>query len=79
MNGGFAGAPNRYTVRRDGKTIEPGDFPGKIANFRLKPHDVLVMQSSGGGGFGDPTERSRDALALGPGRRIRDRSRPGRL
>ena len=63
VNGGFAGAPNRYTVRRDGKTIEPGDFPGKIANFRLKPHDVLVMQSSGGGGFGDPTERSRDALA----------------
>ncbi len=62
VNGGWAGAPNRYTVRRAGETIEPGDFPGKIANFKLLPRDVLVMQSSGGGGFGDPMKRSPDAL-----------------
>ena len=63
VNGGWAGAANRYTVRRAGETIEPGDFPGKIAAFKLLPRDVLVMQSSGGGGFGDPMERSPDALA----------------
>jgi N-methylhydantoinase B len=57
VNGGASGAPNRYTVRRDGKTIMPSDFPGKIANFELRSGDVVVMESSGGGGFGDPTKR----------------------
>lgn len=63
VNGGASGAPNRFTVRRDGETIWPGDFPGKIANFPLRRGDVVVMQSSGGGGFGDPTGRSPDAVA----------------
>ena len=38
--------------------IEPGAFPGKVANFPLGPGDVVVMESSGGGGFGEPTERA---------------------
>ncbi|MCO5089522.1 hydantoinase B/oxoprolinase family protein [Bosea sp. (in: a-proteobacteria)] len=69
VSGGESGAPNRYSVRRDGKTVEPSDFPGKIANFPLRPGDVVVMESSGGGGFGKPTERPperlRDDLADG--------------
>lgn len=30
---------------------------------RLKPGDVVVMDAAGGGGYGDPRERDRDALA----------------
>lgn len=57
VNGGASGAPNRFTVRRDGSNIKPGGFPGKIANFELRRGDVVVMESSGGGGYGDPTQR----------------------
>ncbi len=63
VNGGASGAPNRFTVRRDGNELLPGGFPGKIANFPLRLGDVVVMQSSGGGGFGDPSERDPAALA----------------
>jgi N-methylhydantoinase B len=63
VNGGAAGAPNRFTIARAGETIEPSDFPGKVANFKLQKGDVVVMQSSGGGGYGDPAERAADELS----------------
>ncbi|MEM9223093.1 MAG: hydantoinase B/oxoprolinase family protein [Pseudomonadota bacterium] len=63
VNGGRSGAGNRTTVRRNGREIEPSSFPGKIAGFGLQKGDVLVMQSSGGGGFGPPSERDPAALA----------------
>ena len=62
VNGGASGAPNRFGVRRDGVVIQPSEFPGKVANFPLRRGDVVVMESSGGGGFGEPTERDRAAL-----------------
>ena len=62
VNGGASGAPNRFSVRRAGATIQPSGFPGKVANFALKPGDVVVMESSGGGGFGDPARRARADL-----------------
>ncbi len=55
--GGAAGAPNRFYVRRDGHAIEPSPLPGKVSGFPLEPGDVLMMESSGGGGFGDPLDR----------------------
>jgi N-methylhydantoinase B len=55
--GGGAGATNRFWVRRDGRRIPPSPLPGKVSGFALEPGDVLVMDSSGGGGFGDPLER----------------------
>ena len=58
VNGGGPGAPNRYRVRRDGAEIEPSAFPGKVANFRLRAGDVVVVESSGGGGCGDPDARN---------------------
>ena len=63
VNGGRSGAGNRTTVRRDGVEIEPSAFPGKVAGFPLRRGDVLVMRSSGGGGFGPPAERDPRALA----------------
>jgi len=55
--GGAAGAPNRFVVRRHGRVIEPSPLPGKVSGFPLERGDVLLMESSGGGGFGDPLDR----------------------
>lgn len=55
--GGRSGLPNKYTVIRDGNKINPGEFPGKIANFRLSKCDLVRVETSGGGGWGDPSLR----------------------
>jgi N-methylhydantoinase B len=55
--GGFSGAPNRFTVIREGQFISPSPFPGKVTRFPLERGDRVVMESSGGGGYGDPLER----------------------
>jgi N-methylhydantoinase B len=55
--GGGAGAPNRFRVRRDGRVIEPSPLPGKVGGFPLRVDDVVLIETSGGGGFGDPLER----------------------
>ena len=55
--GGVGGAANRFTVVRDGKTIEPSPVPGKVGGFALEAGDVVRMETSGGGGYGDPLTR----------------------
>jgi len=55
--GGGAGATNRFWVLRGGRPVEPSSLPGKVSAFPLEPDDVLMMESSGGGGFGDPLDR----------------------
>jgi len=55
--GGEPGARNRFWVQRDGQGISPSPLPGKVGGFPLLPGDLLLMESSGGGGFGDPLER----------------------
>jgi N-methylhydantoinase B len=55
--GGFSGAPNRFTVIRNGQEIEPSPLPGKISGFELLEGDIVVERTSGGGGYGDPLER----------------------
>jgi N-methylhydantoinase B len=55
--GGGSGAPNRFTVVRDGETVEPSPMPGKVAGFDLRTGDIVRMESSGGGGYGDPLAR----------------------
>jgi N-methylhydantoinase B len=50
-------------VRRGGQTIEPSPLPGKVSAFPLEPGDVVVMESSGGGGYGDPLDRDPAAVA----------------
>ena len=67
--GASGAAANRFTVIRDGSTIEPSPVPGKVGDFPLEAGDVVRMETSGGGGYGDPlmrvTERVRDDVALG--------------
>jgi N-methylhydantoinase B len=55
--GGAAGAANRFWVRRRGAALEPSPLPGKVGSFPLERDDVVLMETSGGGGFGDPLER----------------------
>jgi len=61
--GGAAGATNRFWVRRGDRPIQPSPLPGKVSGFPLEPGDVLLMESSGGGGFGDPLERDPSRVA----------------
>ena len=42
---------------RNGAELAPSDTPGQVQGFPLRRGDIVVMRSSGGGGFGDPLER----------------------
>ncbi len=55
--GGAAGATNRFWVRRGDRPIQPSPLPGKVGGFPIETGDVVMMESWGGGGFGDPLER----------------------
>jgi N-methylhydantoinase B len=58
---GLAGAPNRLTLERaNGELEEPAN--GKL-DTGVAPGDTVVVESGGGGGFGDPFERPAEAVA----------------
>ena len=57
VKGGLAGAANRFTVLRDGVLIEPSPVPGKVSGFALRAGDIVLSESAGGGGYGDPLTR----------------------
>ena len=63
VDGGGPGAGNRFTVVRDGETVEPSPVPGKVSGFPLGAGDIVRIESSGGGGAGDPLERALDRVA----------------
>jgi len=54
--GGGSGIPVGSHVIRDGGELR-FPTPGKVGGFRLVKDDMLVLQSAGGGGYGDPLER----------------------
>ena len=60
--GGGPGKPNRFGVARGGETLAPSGTPGKAAGFPLERGDVFVMETSGGGGFGDPFQREVESV-----------------
>lgn len=62
VEGGYWGEPARFYVERDGETIMPSVVPGKVAGFPLHRDDFVVVETSGGGGYGDPLERSLDLV-----------------
>src|SRR5262249_61618080 len=57
----------RFWVRGRGERVQPSPLPGKVSGFPLELDDVLLMESSGGGGFGDPLERDAARVAADVG------------
>lgn len=53
--GGLSGAPGR--IRKEGGP----DLPGR-GEVRVAPGETLIVETPGGGGFGDPRARDRDAV-----------------
>jgi N-methylhydantoinase B len=61
--GGASGAGNRFTVIRGETVVEPSPVPGKVGGFALEAGDVVRVESSGGGGHGDPLRRDTARVA----------------
>jgi N-methylhydantoinase B len=56
---GSDGLPHRYVLYSDGR--EPRPIKTKETGLVIRPGDHLVLESGGGGGWGDPAKRSSDA------------------
>jgi N-methylhydantoinase B len=55
--GGTAAWPIRTSLRRGEANIVDWPVPGKVASYPLRRDDVVVMETNGGGGYGDPLTR----------------------
>jgi len=60
--GGLSGAVNRFVVLRDGEVVEPSPIAGKVGGFKLMKDDIVRIESSGGGGYGDPLKRDPERI-----------------
>jgi N-methylhydantoinase B len=58
--GGEDGVPHRYTLHSEG--WPPRAIKTKEVGLIVQPGDVLILESGGGGGWGDPAQRNRDAV-----------------
>jgi N-methylhydantoinase B len=56
MLGGCSAMPYKVSLIRDGNEIE-FDTPGKVTGHPIRRGDMVVMRSSGGGGYDDPLKR----------------------
>jgi N-methylhydantoinase B len=60
--GGYAGAPiQNYLTHGNGKPAVVFSL-GKVSSYEMAKDDLVVMQSAGGGGYGDPLERDVSAV-----------------
>jgi N-methylhydantoinase B len=59
--GGKDGVPHRYTLYSNGQSPRP--IKTKEVGLVIQPNDVLVLESGGGGGWGDVARRNPDAAA----------------
>jgi N-methylhydantoinase B len=59
--GGRDGAPHRYALRSAGRAERV--LKTKEAGIAIQPGDVIAAKSGGGGGWGDPAERSAEDQA----------------
>ena len=57
--GGYSGSPNGIKVIRGEEVFDLGGAPhwGKVTGFPIHRGDLIRMEMSGGGGYGDPLER----------------------
>jgi len=59
--GGADGVPHRYVLYS--KEQPPRAIQTKETGLVIQPGDVLVLESGGGGGWGDPASRDPEAVA----------------
>ena len=68
VGGAGSGAPVKVSVSRGGAEVEFATL-GKATGYPLVSQDVVIMESAGGGGYGNPLardpERVRDDVAAG--------------
>jgi len=62
INGGGPAAENVIEFEVDGDTVTP-PLSSKVVGVKLRRGDRIRIDSPGGGGYGDPAERSTDAAA----------------
>ncbi len=60
LHGGKPGSKGRFLHMHDGQTTE---LPSKISGLELKRGDRIRLETSGGGGWGDPAKRSEHSRA----------------
>ncbi len=63
MFGGGSGKQYHLSIRRDGKEVD-FDTPGKVTGHPITRDDVVIMRSSGGGGYGDPLDRDPEMVRV---------------
>ena len=61
LEGGGPGAVGRLSLRRDGEVRALGS---KVVGIPLQRGDIVTVETSGGGGFGSPSERNAEAVAV---------------
>jgi N-methylhydantoinase B len=61
MLGAGSGKPYHVSIVRGGDTLT-FDTPGKVSGYPIRHGDVVVIESSGGGGYGDPLNRDPDRV-----------------
>ena len=59
VQGGKAGEPGCVTVY---KAAGGSEVISKVRNYPVKPGDVVVLETGGGGGWGPPAERAREVI-----------------
>jgi N-methylhydantoinase B len=59
VQGGEAGQPGCVTVY---KAAGGSEIISKVRNYLVKPGDVVVLETGGGGGWGAPSTRAREAI-----------------
>ena len=59
--GGENGQPHRYTLHSEGR--EPRAIKTKEVGLPIRPGDVFMIESGGGGGWGKPAHRAHEARA----------------
>jgi N-methylhydantoinase B len=57
--GGADGFPHQYVLHSEGQ--EPRPIRTKEVGIVVRPGDVFLIESGGGGGWGDPGQRSPEA------------------
>lgn len=60
LEGGHAGSLSKLTLVRNGTQTALGS---KVTNMRVEKGDIIRLETSGGGGFGDPAARERTAVS----------------